>query len=95
MAELTRLVAKPQAGMEPFTTRNENTFPACPSFAANITMIFVRYSPTISALFVFSSRISSQLLETREEQPTLSVAPGNHLVFADLTICEKYRWMPR
>jgi hypothetical protein len=55
----------------------------------------VRYSPTISALFVFSSRISSQLLETREEQPTLSVAPGNHLVFADLTICEKYRWMPR
>lgn len=35
------------------------------------------------------------LLETREEQPTLFVAPGNHLVFADLTICEKYRWMPR
>ena len=26
-AELTRLMAKPQAGIEPFTTRNENTSP--------------------------------------------------------------------
>ena len=35
------------------------------------------------------------VVETLEEQPTLFVAPGNHFVFADLTICEKYRWMPR
>jgi hypothetical protein len=69
--------------MEPFTTRNENTFPACPSFAANIS-----YRPSAPIGKGTRKRSRYAFIFVRESR-------GVHLVFADLTICEKYRWMPR